>query len=135
MSTTEKKIKLMEYMVDVSLNMLSEEVFNPSRETARVKGEANISWTSCADRRCDQSSDKFEMKLCREYCKRDAASEALSRTRGLKGYCNKSKNPRSCVKSLRRTADAWNNRISRIDDRIADIKRAKDKYRAQASGG
>jgi hypothetical protein len=129
-----KKIKVMEYLVDVALDNLSEQVFNPSRETARVKGEANVSWTGCADRRCDKAKDKFEMGLCREQCKRDSASEALSRVRGLTGYCNKSKNPRSCVKSLRRTADAWSNRISRIDDRIADIKRDRDKFKTQASG-
>jgi hypothetical protein len=130
-----KKIKVMEYLVDVALDNLNEqEMFNPSRETARVKGEANVSWTGCADRRCDKAKDKFEMGLCREQCKRDAASEALSRVRGLTGYCNKSKNPRSCVKSLRRTADAWSNRISRIDDRIADIKRDRDKFKTQASG-
>ena len=129
-----QKIKTMEYLVDVALDNLTEQAFNPSRETARVKGEANVSWTGCADRRCDKAKDKFEMGLCREYCKRDAASEAMSRVRGLSGYCNKSKNPRSCVKSLRRTADAWSNRITRIDDRIADIKRDKDKFRAQASG-
>ena len=129
------KIKTVDYLVDVFLDNLNEqEAFVPARETARVKGEANVSWTGCADRRCGKTKDKFEMKLCREQCKRDAASEALSRVRGLSGYCNRTENPRSCVKSLRRTADAWSHRITRIDDRIADIKRDKDKYMSQASG-
>ena len=129
------KIKTVDYLVDVFLDNLNEqETFVPARETARVKGEANVSWTDCADRRCNKANDKFEMKLCREHCKRDSASEALSRVRGLTGYCNKSSNPASCIKSLRRTADAWSNRIRRIDNRVADIKRDKDKYMSQASG-
>ena len=129
------KIKVMEYLVDVTLDNLNEQdMFSPSRETARVKGEANVSWTGCVDRRCDHPKDKFDFALCREYCKRDSATEALSRVRGLTGYCNKSKNPRSCVKSLRRTADAWNNRIRRIDKRISEIKRDIDKFKTQAAG-
>jgi len=128
-------IKTVDYLVDVFLDNLNEqETFVPARETARVKGEANVDWTGCADRRCNKAKDKFEMALCKEYCKRDSASEALSKVRGLTGYCNRSANPRSCVKSLRRTADAWSNRITRIDKRIADIKRSKDKYMSQASG-
>ena len=128
------KIKLMEYMVDVALDQLNEQFFSPSRETARVKGEANVDWTGCVDRRCNKIKGKYPLALCKEYCKRDAATEALSRVRGLSGYCNKSKNPKSCIKSLRRTADAWDNRVSRIDDRIADIKRVINKFKTQASG-
>jgi len=127
-----QKIKVMEYLVDVFLDNITEQAFNLSRETSRVKGEANVSWTSCADRRCNKVKNKFELRLCREYCKRDSASEALSRIRGLLGYCNRAKNPRSCVKSLRRTADAWSNRISRIDERIGEIKRELDKFKKQA---
>ena len=128
------KFKVVDYMVDVALDNLNEQFFSPSTETARVKGEANVGWTNCVDRRCDKSKDKYARALCKEHCKRDSASEALSRVRGLSGYCSKSKNPRSCVKSLRRTADAWSNRVSRIDKRISDIKRDMDKFKAQASG-
>lgn len=132
MSRLDKKIKLMEQLVDIAV--LNEQFFSPSMETARIKGEANVGWTSCFDRRCQQEKDKFASAICKEYCKRDSAQDALGKIRGLTGFCNKAKSPKGCVEAIRRTADAWSNRVSRIDDRIADLKREMDKYRAKAAG-
>jgi len=126
----QKNIELMEQMVD---DVLLEQ-FNPSMETARIKGEANVEWTGCFERRCEQSEDKFDRTLCKEQCKRDSAQEALGKVRGLVGFCNKAKSPKGCVDAVNRTADAWNNRIRRIDDRIANLKRELAKYRAKQAG-
>ena len=126
------KIKLMEYLVDVAMDhLLTEQSFSPSTETARAKGEANVAWTGCVDRRCGKEKDKYLTALCKEYCKRDSAQEALGKTRGLVGYCNKAKSPKGCVEAVNRTADAWNNRIHKIDERIANLKRDVAKYKAQ----
>lgn len=127
--STKKQIELMEQLVDVAV--LNEQFFSPSMETARIKGNANVEWTSCFDRRCDDSKDKFDRSLCKEYCKRDSAQEALGKTRGLVGFCNKAKSPKGCVEAVNRTADAWNNRIRSIDQRIANLKREIAKYKAQ----
>jgi len=127
-----KDFKLIEQLVDIAV--LNEQFFSPSMATARIKGEANVGWTDCFERRCDNQKDKFGRDICKEYCKRDSAQDALGKVRGLIGYCNKAKNPKSCADSVRKTADAWQNRISRIDDRIADLKRQLDKYKAKAAG-
>lgn len=128
------KIQLMEYWVDVTLDNLNEQFFIPSMETARIKGEANIGWTNCYERRCEKSKDEFARDICKEYCKRDAAQDALGKVRGLLGFCPKAKNPKSCADAVRNTARAWDNRISRIDDKIADLKRSYDKYKAKVAG-
>jgi hypothetical protein len=118
-----KQIKLMEFLVDKAIDNLNEQFFSPSMATARIKGKANIGWTDCFQRRCGDTNDKYARDLCKEYCKRDAAQDALGNVRGLIGDCPKAKNPKSCADSVRRTAESWNKRISRIDDRIADLKR------------
>ena len=128
----QKQIELMEKLVDIVV--LNEQFFSPSMATARIKGEANVEWTGCFERRCESAKDKFARDICKEYCKRDSAQEALGKVRGLVGYCNKAKNPKGCIESVNRTADAWNNRISRIDKRIADLKREMDKYKAKQAG-
>jgi len=130
--STKKQIELMEQLVDIAV--LNEQFFNPSMETARIKGQANLGWTDCFERRCEEEKDKFNSSLCKEYCKRDSAQEALGKTRGLVGFCNKAKNPKGCIESVNRTSDAWNNRISRIDSRVADLKRELAKYKAQQAG-
>lgn len=132
--TTKKQIEILEMLVDVTIDNLSEQFFSPSMATARIKGETNVGWTNCFERRCEGSEDKFARDLCKEYCKRDSAQDALGKIRGLIGYCGKAKNPRSCADSVRKTAEAWNNRISRIDKRIADLKRQVDKYKARLAG-
>jgi len=134
MSTTKNKIKLAEQLTDIVLNNLTEQYFSPSVGIARVKGDANVGWTGCYERRCGRMTDNFERTLCREVCKRDEASKALNRIRGLRTYCNKAKNPDSCVSSFRRAEDAWSDKITKIDDTIADIKRKRDQHNAQATG-
>jgi len=129
---TQKQIELMEQLVDIAV--LNEQFFSPSMATAKIKGEANVGWTDCYERRCQNNTDKFSRELCKEYCKRDSAQDALGKVRGLTGYCNKAKNPRGCADSIRSTADAWNNRITRIDRRIAELKREQDKYKAKLAG-
>lgn len=121
--------KLIEQLVDIAV--LNEQFFSPSMATAKIKGEANVAWTDCFERRCDTATDKFDRDLCKEYCKRDSAQDALGKVRGLLGYCSKAKNPKGCADSVRKTADAWNNRISRIDRRIGNLKRERDKYKAK----
>ncbi len=134
MNTTEKKIQLAEQLTDVILNNLTEQNFSPSVSIARVKGDANIGWTDCYERRCGRVADKYDRIICRETCKRDSASHALARMRGLKTYCNKATNPNTCLSSLRRAEDAWDSKITKIDDRIASAKRDRDQHKAQATG-
>lgn len=129
-----KEIKLMEYLVDLKLDSLTEQFFMPSMETAKIKGQANVGWTDCYGRRCENVKDEYARDLCKEYCKRESAQDALGKVRGLLGFCNKAKNPKSCADSVRNTARAWDNRISRIDDKIAKIKREMEKYRAKMAG-
>ena len=134
MDTIVNKIQLAEQLTDIILNNLSEQNFSASVGIAKTKGDANVAWTTCYERRCIRMSDKYQMNLCRETCKRDSASEALARIRGMKTYCNKAKNPNSCISSFRRAEDAWNSKITKIDDRIASIKRKRDEHQAKATG-
>jgi len=124
----------MEYLVDVTLNNLNEEFFQPSMETAKIKGGANTDWPNCYERRCANNKDDYARNICKEYCKREAAQDALGKVRGLLGFCNKAKNPKGCADSVRDTARAWDNRISTIDERISKLKRELDKYKASIAG-
>ena len=134
MSSTTKKIQLAEQLTDIVLDNLTEQHFSPSVGIAKVKGDANVGWTTCFERRCNRITDKYEKRICRETCKRDEASRALNRVRGLKTYCNQAKNPNTCLNSLGRAEDAWNDKITRIDDRISAAKRQRDEHRARATG-
>ena len=127
--TIQKQIELMEQLVDNIV--LNEQFFNPSVAIVRIKGEANIEWTDHYDRRCKHSTDKYDKALCKEFSKRDSAQRALGRIRGLTGFCNKAKNPTSCVNSVRSAIDSWNKRITHVDEKIAVLKRNYDKYKAK----
>lgn len=118
----------MEFLVDVTIDTLNEQFFNPTIQISRINGEANVEWTGCFERRCDHEKNKYTSELCKEYCKIDAAQEALGRIRGLLGFCKKAKNPRSCANTIRKKTRLWDKRIATIDNRIAFLKRSLAKY-------
>ena len=130
-----KKIQIMEMLVDIMLDNLNEQFFSPSMSTARIKGEANVGWTDCFNRRCNTLNNDIERDICKEQCRRDAATEALARVRGLLGDCQHAKNPMSCTKAINDTARAWDNRIARIDDKINKLKIKRDKFLARTGRG
>jgi len=126
----QNNMKLIYDMVDLILdNMdLREQAFAPSVMLTRIKGEANINWTTCFERKCSNIKDEWDRKICKERCKLDFARQAVGKVRALRPECKNSKNQRSCLNIIKKNENAWYKRIEKINKAINDIRDDKAKY-------
>jgi hypothetical protein len=130
MSRFDKKIAEAEILVDHIL----EQGFSVNVAVANLKGNSDVEWTECYNRRCKTMQNEYDRKECKAQCEWSSYNILITRVNALRGRCRGAGNPDACLRKLQDEIDATREKQRKARADIATIRRAKaEQERDQAA--
>jgi hypothetical protein len=125
MSRNDKKIANAEVLVDSIL----EQGFSVNVAISNLKGNSDVEWTECYNRRCKTEKDEFSRKECKAQCEWSSYNILITRINALRGRCRDGTKPEVCLRKLQTEIDAAREKQRKARTDIADIRRAAAEHR------
>jgi hypothetical protein len=121
------KIEEAEYLVD---HILLEQHFSISVEMSRLKGAAEVEWSTCYNGRCKPLGDKFRRDECKLDCQRRAYSSLIGKLGSARSKCRYDRNPQGCVQQITELRKQMRDKILEIRGEIYRVRRSRAAFTA-----
>lgn len=113
---------------EVLVDHILEQGFSVNVAISNLKGNSDVEWTECYNRRCKSEKNEYTRKSCKSQCEWSSYNILITRINALRGRCRDGSNPDACLRRLQQEIDVTREKQRKARTELAKIRRAEAEH-------